>query len=397
MRCVDFLTGTKPALIMEYCPLGNLEDQHGNATITPVECAAILVQGTDALEYLHGKQLAHRDIKPSNILVESRQPFRLKLSDFGFAKDALQLTSYCGTVLYSAPEIHIAKPYTTAVDIWSLGVVVYQYGYGLPLHKKEWSPQYWISRLLKKFDDEDSDPLIDFLATNMLKKDQQERTSAVVCHQRSLERFRDDVYPTLLPCSPTVSSGNKRSFTTLDLPPSSETRVANALKAFLQDSGKSVEREQAVSGSRLQKSTGSRKASKRRCSVVSQSDSITSSRILLDLMYSNHFHETTPSIHPDRGYTHDRVPYGLLAGSSSLQTKINRDKSSDNVSILDQTLQEGGFVQSIGMDNPRRRPRCGECIEWGRRCDRGNVCGSCKTAGLGNPARIYKQAIADLL
>ena len=74
---------------MEYCPLGNLEDQHGNATITPVECAAILVQGTDALEYLHGKQLAHRDIKPSNILVESRQPFRLKLSDFGFAKDAL--------------------------------------------------------------------------------------------------------------------------------------------------------------------------------------------------------------------------------------------------------------------------------------------------------------------
>jgi serine/threonine protein kinase len=42
------------------------------------------------------------------------------------------LRTYCGTQLYIAPEVFKRKPYDAVVDIWSLGVVVYQYARGLP-------------------------------------------------------------------------------------------------------------------------------------------------------------------------------------------------------------------------------------------------------------------------
>ncbi|KAF2744334.1 kinase-like protein, partial [Sporormia fimetaria CBS 119925] len=78
--------------------------------------------------------IVHRDIKPENILVLSRSPFHIKLSDFGLAKAGSYLETRCGTLVYTAPEIaQYCRPnsagsprYTCAVDIWSLGVVVFQ-------------------------------------------------------------------------------------------------------------------------------------------------------------------------------------------------------------------------------------------------------------------------------
>jgi serine/threonine protein kinase len=70
-------------------------------------------------------------MKPENILLKSRtDDTSIKLADMGFAKlfgatgDG-NMTTPCGTPGYVAPEILSGKPYSSQVDIWSLGVIFY--------------------------------------------------------------------------------------------------------------------------------------------------------------------------------------------------------------------------------------------------------------------------------
>jgi hypothetical protein len=91
------------------------------------EVAAIARQLVAALHYLHSHRVIHRDMKPQNILIGARRT--VKLCDFGFARamsaSTLVLTSIKGTPLYMAPELVQEQPYTHAVDLWSLGVILY--------------------------------------------------------------------------------------------------------------------------------------------------------------------------------------------------------------------------------------------------------------------------------
>lgn len=118
-------------LVMEYLPGGTLKEKMG-AQVSYQEAARLLIPMTKALRYAHTRKIVHRDIKPANILLtESGQPM---LSDFGIAKilesdEAVDLTGTgvgIGTPEYMAPEQALGKEIDHRVDIYALGIVLYE-------------------------------------------------------------------------------------------------------------------------------------------------------------------------------------------------------------------------------------------------------------------------------
>ena len=109
-------------------------------------------------------------------------PFVIKLVDFGLAKNDSSLKTFCGSNEYAAPEIWGRHYYTAMVDIWSLGVVVLQFGYGLPTPTRKPKGSQWCRDIVKAANDgEDGDTLIDLLSTKMLTMDYRHRRSASDC------------------------------------------------------------------------------------------------------------------------------------------------------------------------------------------------------------------------
>lgn len=83
----------------------------------------------DGVRYLHSQNIVHRDLKLENILISRCGEFKLKLSDFGLSKllpsNEEIMKSSCGTPAYVAPEVLLGCGYTAAVDVWSLGVILF--------------------------------------------------------------------------------------------------------------------------------------------------------------------------------------------------------------------------------------------------------------------------------
>lgn len=89
----------------------------------------ILIQMVQALRYLHKeKGIVHRDLTPKNIMLGEND--KVTITDFGLAKvkgtDTSKMTSVCGTILYSCPEMVEGRPYGEKADVWALGCILYQ-------------------------------------------------------------------------------------------------------------------------------------------------------------------------------------------------------------------------------------------------------------------------------
>jgi serine/threonine protein kinase len=85
------------------------------------------------LEYLHKKDVMYRDLKPENILIANDG--HLKLTDFGFSKvirEQEKAWTLCGTPEYLSPEIILSKGHGKAVDLWALGILLYEMLVGYP-------------------------------------------------------------------------------------------------------------------------------------------------------------------------------------------------------------------------------------------------------------------------
>ncbi|RNF16004.1 map-kinase like proteinue [Trypanosoma conorhini] len=101
--------------------------------LLPVHQQYLAYQVVKIVAYLHSHGVLHRDLKPANIFVNS--DCGIKLGDFGLARCAQaqgedvfrDLTYYVATRWYRAPEV-LAKStnYTTAMDIWAVGCIIYE-------------------------------------------------------------------------------------------------------------------------------------------------------------------------------------------------------------------------------------------------------------------------------
>eukprot|EP00762_Andalucia_godoyi_P005539 ANDGO_00575.mRNA.1 Serine/threonine-protein kinase TIO len=130
----SFETKNEFVVVMEYAQGELFQILEDDKKLPEAEIRRIAVQLVRALHYLHSHRIIHRDMKPQNILIGADGA--IKLCDFGFARamsnNTLVLTSIKGTPLYMAPELVQEQPYNHTVDLWSLGVILYELYVGLP-------------------------------------------------------------------------------------------------------------------------------------------------------------------------------------------------------------------------------------------------------------------------
>ena len=128
-----FYDATRIYLIIEYAARGELFSILRDAGRFDERTAAeYIVQMCDAIDYCHSKHIIHRDIKPENILVGLHG--ELKIADFGWSVHApsSRRTTLCGTLDYLPPEMIEGQEHDKSVDIWSLGVLLYEFLVGEP-------------------------------------------------------------------------------------------------------------------------------------------------------------------------------------------------------------------------------------------------------------------------
>ncbi|CAG9840511.1 unnamed protein product [Diabrotica balteata] len=122
-------------LILEYAPNGAL---YSKLSASPYKrfsediAAVYIEQIADALRYCHTKKIIHRDIKPENLLLGSKG--EIKIADFGWSVHApsSRRSTLCGTLDYLSPEMVTGKTHNEKVDLWSLGVLCYEFLTGRP-------------------------------------------------------------------------------------------------------------------------------------------------------------------------------------------------------------------------------------------------------------------------
>jgi protein-serine/threonine kinase len=130
-----FQTSSYLVLVLQYCPGGNLQhlierERRLQEPLAKLYSAEILL----ALGHLHERQIVFRDLKPDNIVIDEEG--HSVLTDFGLSKEGvlhLQGTrSFCGSVAFLAPEILQRRGHGHTVDVYGLGVLLFDMLTGLP-------------------------------------------------------------------------------------------------------------------------------------------------------------------------------------------------------------------------------------------------------------------------
>uniref|UniRef100_A0A4W3IKK6 phosphorylase kinase n=1 Tax=Callorhinchus milii TaxID=7868 RepID=A0A4W3IKK6_CALMI len=142
-----YQTSTFFFLVFDLMKRGELFDYlTDKVSLSEKETRKIMRALLEVVQFLHSMNIVHRDLKPENVLLDD--DMNIKLSDFGFSYQLApeeHLRELCGTPGYLAPEIlecsmNEAHPgYSTQVDLWSCGVIMYTLLAGSPpfWHRKQ--------------------------------------------------------------------------------------------------------------------------------------------------------------------------------------------------------------------------------------------------------------------
>ncbi|KAI8944013.1 kinase-like domain-containing protein [Xylaria longipes] len=191
----QFREAPAPTIYMAYCADGNMSD----VSFDEAEYVTAFGQILDGVK--------HRDLKPENLLVQKTPVFKVVFADFGLSKiviDTTVLLTICGTIKYTAPEVFPCTrlDYDLSVNVWSLGVIVFEGIYGIPEPKRTkggaevtrprwgWWANNWRGQLRVLSDLEENDKVVKILC-GVIVRDSTQRQSADQCLETG---FRDRLW-----------------------------------------------------------------------------------------------------------------------------------------------------------------------------------------------------------
>ena len=150
-------------IFTELCEGGSLKDfiiskynSSNNYFMKDSECATIIRNIIQGVEYLANNGIIHRDLKPENIMLRKENDINsLVLCDFGLAGEILGnnfIENKCGTLIFMAPEVIMNRPYDSLVDIWSVGIIMYilESGGSHPIYNKSMNSEAFIEFINNK-------------------------------------------------------------------------------------------------------------------------------------------------------------------------------------------------------------------------------------------------------
>ena len=178
------------------------------------EAADITYQVADALSVAHARGLVHRDVKPGNVLVQPDG--RVKVTDFGIAKAAdsggEELTRtgmVVGTARYLAPEQVDGRAVDERVDIYSLGLVLYEMLCGKAPFEADTDIATAVARLTTpprpiRLECPAVPPGLEHVIDRALTKDPADRWPSALSFRDAVAPFRTDATPAPTRADPTM-------------------------------------------------------------------------------------------------------------------------------------------------------------------------------------------------
>jgi serine/threonine protein kinase len=190
---------------MELYPLGSIKD----VDVPYDQYITVFAQILFGLSHLHKNGVAHRDLKSENFLFK-KKPLTVAITDFGLSKvkdDNTLPKTFCGNLQNLAPEafpgFSDSNGYGTEVDIWSVGVLMFEWMYNIPnpppipepkrkgqqVTRKQWRDwvAVWVELLLEKLSDEEADDTVVKILLRMIEPNPKKRWSADQCLEYGLQ------------------------------------------------------------------------------------------------------------------------------------------------------------------------------------------------------------------